>query len=280
MNNPYDIALYAHQIGDSQKAVSILTEHLQDAPEDVHALVLLASLRYEMGKKELARKTLDKAFELQPDSAGAWAEKGKWLLNEQQWRDAEVSLSQSLIFEPNNPISLLHRGVVRRRMEKWDLARGDFEQALAMDPEQQEAAWHLRVLDEKEGAHADGSWVTIATHFDPDWMYQLVTSLLELGIPTKISEQDAILNLDASTDHPRKLQVQVEHAEQAFWHIEELFQEKYPISPSEDEFLEDDSEEDIEPSPIVTFTRRIMIMATIILVLVFIGLFLVNLWKG
>lgn len=194
-----------------------LIDHLKAFPSDTEAWVMLAASRYEEGEIEKAQKTLEKAFQLQPDLPNAWLEKGRWLFQEGNLKEAHTAMNQALALHPQNDTILTFRGMVRRRMENLEDAKDDFLKAIAINPSQEDALWQMRMFREQEEAFQDGSWVTIATHFDPDWLFMIKTMLLEHQIPTRISQQDTEFNLDASTDHNRKLQVRLEESEGAIW---------------------------------------------------------------
>ena len=137
-----------------------------------------------------------------------------------EWEKANSILGQALALNPFQPDILSYRGVVRRRMGKHEQAKEDFAAAIALSTHQEQAEWHLRMYKEQETARAGGSWVTIESHFDPEWLFLMKNLLLEEGIPTKISRQEKRVALSSSTwDYDRKLQVPLEHSEKAYWTI-------------------------------------------------------------
>lgn len=217
MNTTYESIAFKRV--QSKDAIPQLIAHLKAFPSDAEAWVSLAASRYEAGEEGKAEQTLDKAFQLQPDLPNAWLEKGRWLFQEGNWKDAQTAMNQALALHPNNDVILTFRGMVKRRMGETEGAKEDFFAATSINPAQEEALWQLRMFREQEEAVEQGSWVTVASHFDPDWLFMVKTMLLEHHIPTKISQQDTDMNLDASTDHNRKLQVRLEESEDAIWLI-------------------------------------------------------------
>lgn len=215
MNTTYESIAFKRV--NAKNTIPHLISHLKEFPSDAESWVSLAASRYEEGELDKAQRTLEKAFELQPDLPNAWLEKGRWLFQEGKWKDADMAMSQALALHPQNDVILTFRGMVRRRMGKIPVAKEDFLEAIAVNPMQEDALWQLRMFREQELAEEEGSWVTIASHFDPDWLFMIKTMLLDQHIPTRISEQDTEFNLDASTDHNRKLQVRLEESEQAIW---------------------------------------------------------------
>lgn len=215
MNTSYESIAFRRV--DAKETIPHLISHLKEFPADAEAWVTLAAGRYEEGEIEKARKTLEKAFQLQPDLPNAWLEKGRWLFREGSLKEAHAAMNQALALRPQNDTILTFRGMVRRRMGKTEDAKEDFVKAIAINPSQEDALWQLRMFQEQKEAYEDGSWVTIASHFDSDWLFMIKTMLLEHQIPTRISQQDTEFNLDASTDHNRKLQVRLEESENAIW---------------------------------------------------------------
>lgn len=230
---------------NAKDTIPQLVSHLTKYPMDAEAWVALAAGRYEEGELEKATKTLEKAFQLQPDLANAWLEKGRWLFQAEKWKEAEAAMNQALALHPDNETILTFRGMVRRRMGEVEKAKEDFLEAITINPMQEDALWQLRMFQEQEQAREDGNWVTITIHFDPDWLFMIKTMLLEHQVPTRISQQDAELNIDASTDHSRKLQVRLEESEKAIWLVYDWARDFHYRYYSDVE--EEESAEKLEP---------------------------------
>lgn len=250
-----------------------LVDHLKEFPSDAEAWVALAASRYEEGEIEKAQKTLEKAFQLQPDLPNAWLEKGRWLFQDEKWKEAEAAMNQALALHPDNETILTFRGMVRRRMGNPEKAKEDFLAAIAINPMQEDALWQLRMFQEQKEAYEHGSWVTVATHFDPDWLFMIKTMLLEHQIPTRISQQDTEFNLDASTDHNRKLQVRLEESENAIWLVYDWARDYHYRYQSDVE--EEESTEEIEADTMKKTGNLILVILVPIIIGVMIWLLMV-----
>lgn len=263
MNNSYESIAFKRT--HAKDTIPQLISHLKTSPLDVEAWVALAASRYEEGELEKAQKTLEKVFQLQPDLPNAWLEKGRWLFQEGNWKEAHIAMNQALALHPQNDTILTFRGMVRRRMGNTEGAKEDFLTAVSINPMQEDALWQLRMFQEQEEAYEDGSWVTIASHFDSDWLFMIKTMLLEDQIPTRISQHSDNLNLDASTDHNRKLQVRLEESENAIWLVYDWAREyHYRYQP---DFEDEELAEQIKPGAM----RRTGVLIMVILVPIIIG---------
>lgn len=257
----------------AKETIPGLTSHITDFPEDAEAWVALAAGRYEEKEFEKAQKTLDKAFQLQPDLPTAWLEKGRWLFQERKWEEAQTAMNQALALHPRHEMILTFRGMVKRRKGDMEGAKEDFLAAISLNPMQEDAQWQLRMFQEQQEAYETGGWVTIATHFDPDWLFMIKTMLLEHQIPTRISQQSDTLNLDASTDHNRKLQVRLEESENAIWLVYDWARDYHYRYHSD--FEDEELAEQIKPDAMKKTGRLLMV----ILIPLIIGILLMLLLK-
>lgn len=249
---------------NAQQVKLNLISHLKEAPSDAEAWVILAACMYEDKEIEKAAKALEKAFQLQPDLPRAWLEKGRRFFLEKKWNDALTTLNQALALQPENDVILTFRGMVRRRMGEMEDAQKDFRAAVSINPMQEHSLWQLRMFEEQQQAFQEGSWVTIASHFDPDWLFMVKTMLLEQEIPTRISQQSDTLNLDASTDHNRKLQVRLEESEKAIWLVYDWARD-YHYRFQED-FEDEELAEKTKPGAMKRTGVFIMVIAVLIII--------------
>lgn len=247
-----------------------LISHLEAHPDDAETWVLLAAARFETDSPK-AERTLNKALQLQPDLAIAWAERGRWMMRKGEWDKAESILGQALALNGSQPDILSYRGICRRRLGRHQLAKEDFEAAITISPYQTEAEWHLRMYQEQEEARATGSWVTIEVHFDPEWLFLMKNLLLDEGIPTRISQQEKEFALSSSTrSYGRKLQVPLESSEQAYWAVYE-----WAMNHHYYQFADREREEDAEENIDTAGSKVIPVIGFGILLACLIGLLLV-----
>lgn len=257
----------AFKRADTLDAIPQLVAHLQIHPLDVESWVALAASRYEAEQYHEAQTALNKAFRIRPDLPAAWLEKGRWLFQERRYEEAEAAMSQALALHPKNATIMTLRGMVRRKMGSFDEAKQDFSAAIALNPYQQDAQWQLRMFEEYEQAIEEDRWVTIATHFDTDWLFMIKNMLLEHQVPTQIFHPDLETSLHSTTDHSRKLQVRPEEAEQALWLIYDWAREFHFRSHPAFE-----REEDNESRPIGLPKRTLYLLLALLITLLILAI--------
>ena len=89
---------------------------------------------------------LNRARQQAPYNAEIPAAIGKVLLDEQQFDAAVDELSRAVALDPKNALAFNNRGVALAALGQIPAARGDFEHALALDPNLAEARENLKRL--------------------------------------------------------------------------------------------------------------------------------------
>ncbi|MBI3565717.1 MAG: tetratricopeptide repeat protein [Elusimicrobia bacterium] len=125
------------QIGRLPEAVAALDAALARAPRDAWARAWRGEALLRLGRVAEARADLDAAVRLDPENGRAWAWRGRARLLAGDARGAEDDLTRAISARRIEyaPISAW-RGEARLALHRPDLAREDFDAAIALDPGQ------------------------------------------------------------------------------------------------------------------------------------------------
>jgi tetratricopeptide (TPR) repeat protein len=122
-------------MGKIPQAIETYQKILEAHPEEVEALVGLAELYLDTGEFELARPHVEKASLLGPEEAGPHYVKGRLLLTEKLWLQAEQSLEQASRIDLFDPDILFYLGVSLEHLNELDKAILPFKKLLNRKPD-------------------------------------------------------------------------------------------------------------------------------------------------
>jgi Flp pilus assembly protein TadD len=120
-------------------------EAVASAPQQAEPKIQLA--KYVRAAEAL--ELLGRARQESPYNPEIPAETGKILLDEQQYQSAVEELSRAVAMNPNYALAFNNRGVALAALGQSPTAAADFQQALRLDPQLQEARENLKRLTGK-----------------------------------------------------------------------------------------------------------------------------------
>ncbi len=130
-------------LGDTAAAAADIQHALSIAPQSAQAYFLKGTLRQAEHRYADAIKALKKSIQLDPKQIepriqliAVYANSGQ---NEKAIYEASKLLDQGIL----DPILLLNRGYATMNLQRYDLAAGDFEKALQLNPDLAEARNNL-----------------------------------------------------------------------------------------------------------------------------------------
>jgi tetratricopeptide (TPR) repeat protein len=137
-------------------AASDIEKALELSPRSAQAFFLRGTLYFHQEAYDKALKALKKAIELDPSQLepriqmiAVYANAGQY---EKAIYEATKMLDQGII----DPVLLLNRGYAAMSLGKYDLAAGDFEKALQLNPELAEARNNLGFVRFRNGETREG----------------------------------------------------------------------------------------------------------------------------
>ena len=160
---------------DPQGAVLATRRAIELNPDHVDARTFLAWIELEVrGNVDAAIKEYQKTVELHPELPEAYANLATAQKRRGDLEQAVVSLNNALERKPNFGTALNNRGWIYTEQEKWPEARGDFEQALKIDPQDQGALQGLARVLEKERDYAGAQRILAQLNSrSPNFVYWL-----------------------------------------------------------------------------------------------------------
>lgn len=144
--------------GKSVAAIAIPPPSATTATDAISSLKY-ARAAYEQTDFEMALQYSTEAVHYDPTDATNYLHRARVLLRLNRPAEAEVDCTKALDIEPGNFKALLRRGLARRAIggeEMEELAIEDFERALAMQPEDEEARIELAKLKQVLSRLASG----------------------------------------------------------------------------------------------------------------------------
>ncbi len=121
--------------GQIQEAEKICRDILKEKPDDVNGLVLLASIASKMEQNEDSIVLLEKAVELKPKYARAWAELAESYSAIDDYGKALDAVQRVIQLQPNLPFGLMIRGSILAKMHDHKGAIKSYEEALTIEPD-------------------------------------------------------------------------------------------------------------------------------------------------
>ncbi len=121
--------------GEIPQAIETYQQILERHPEEAEALVGLAELYLDTGEFERAEPLIDKAILAAPEEAGPHYVKGRYLLTQKLWLQAEQSLERASRTDLFNPDILFYLGVSLEHLKEYDKALLTYNKLLNQKPD-------------------------------------------------------------------------------------------------------------------------------------------------
>lgn len=138
--------------GETDRAVALLMEEANIAPEDPRPPLLISRIVLLDGRPEQALQAADRALRVAPDDPNALYQRGVTLMALQRLEEAERHLRRSLELNPDFVAALNDLAVLLMDAERYAEARPLLERALALNPEDAGAQQNLARLRELSGS--------------------------------------------------------------------------------------------------------------------------------
>jgi tetratricopeptide (TPR) repeat protein len=148
--NPKDTTAFfyagfvANSLEDYDKAITNFQQYLANGGRSTDAYSIMINI-YN-GPKENKEKALAVVREAKakfPESSEFPKVEIGLLIDMNQVQDAKVGLENAIKAEPTNKIYHFYLGYVNSKLDKWDDAKNNFEQALKIDPSYFDAQYYL-----------------------------------------------------------------------------------------------------------------------------------------
>ena len=120
--------------GEIEEAEKICREALQEKPDDVNGLKLLASIASKMEQREDAIILLQRAVELKPKFSGAWADLAETLSDSDEFGKALDAAQRVIKLQPNLPFGFMLRGTILGQSGNHEGAINAYREALKIEP--------------------------------------------------------------------------------------------------------------------------------------------------
>jgi hypothetical protein len=142
-------ALFA--AGRPRQALAILDRILVREPNHFEARLLRGEVRIETKDWTGSLSDLDRAIEIEADSAEAWFQRGMWYAIDAKDNRAITQFNRALLLDSGNPRYLYARGTARERLGNLRGAREDYIAALRARPEDADSRRELASVEERLG---------------------------------------------------------------------------------------------------------------------------------
>ncbi|MDY7031857.1 MAG: tetratricopeptide repeat protein, partial [Thermodesulfobacteriota bacterium] len=129
-------AVYARK-GQTEKALSLVREVEQKAPERAYVHVVKGDLLYSQGKKKEAGEEYIKAVEKKEaesfQRAAAYNQLGRFQVSEEKYQRVHDLYDQAVAIDPYYIEATSNKGMLYEKQGKWDKALESYRQALTLD---------------------------------------------------------------------------------------------------------------------------------------------------
>jgi predicted O-linked N-acetylglucosamine transferase (SPINDLY family) len=148
-------ALDLHMQGQLGPAEALYQEILQAEPQHFHALHFLGVAAGQKGEAQVALDLIGRAIAINPNDAGAYANRGNALRDLNRYDEALTSYDRAIVIQPDAAEVLSNRGLVLQQLGRYEEALASFDRSLAIQPDSVElldyrgmALFQLRRYDE------------------------------------------------------------------------------------------------------------------------------------
>jgi tetratricopeptide (TPR) repeat protein len=163
------------RLRDPQGAVLAAKRAIALDPQHIQARTFLAWVELEVrGDADAALKEYRSVIEIRPDLPEAYTNLAAAQKRRGNLQEAIVSLNKALELNGKFGTALNNRGWIYAEQENWPQARGDFEQALKIDPQDQGALQGMALVLEKERHYAEAQQILARLNANsPNFVYWL-----------------------------------------------------------------------------------------------------------
>ncbi len=127
--------------GKYKEAIKIFSEILEQQPNSATVLTRRAIAYYNLGNYNNASLDLAKATSVNAENHVAWYFLGRIDIDRRSYRSAINSLDKAISFNANSSEYFLQRGISKYQLERYDDAKGDFDQAVRLGGSYWEYIW-------------------------------------------------------------------------------------------------------------------------------------------
>ncbi len=132
--------------GDTDSALAHIRRTLEQTPDDLEALLTLASLQRRAGEPDQAELTLRRALALHPQAAAVHSNLANLLLGNGQTAQAIAEFENALACQPDFPDALFNLGVTLMQTGDYDGAADKLVRCLSVTPADADAAYNLGLI--------------------------------------------------------------------------------------------------------------------------------------
>ena len=163
------------RVREPQGAVLAAKRAIALDPQHIQARTFLAWVELEVrGDTEAAIREYRSVIEIRPDLPEAYTNLAAAQKRRGSLQDAIVSLNKALELNGRFGTALNNRGWIYAEQESWAQARGDFEEALKIDAQDQGALQGMALVLEKERNYAAAQQILARLNADsPNFVYWL-----------------------------------------------------------------------------------------------------------
>lgn len=123
----------AHKNGDTTKAIQLYQTIIENSPDNVQALHLLAIAHFETKKFKLSREYFEKAIRINPNHPNIHSNYGNLLQALKQYQAAIISYDQALQITQNTT-TIMHKGFALQALQQHEAALTCFNQYINFTP--------------------------------------------------------------------------------------------------------------------------------------------------
>ncbi len=128
-------AAQAFARGEIEKAEKITRETLREYPDDVDGLRLLASIANKMEQRPDAITLLERAVQIKPRFAGAWADLAETYTESEDYGKALDAVQRVIKLQPKLPFGHMIRGSILGKMDDHEGSIKSYKSALEIEPQ-------------------------------------------------------------------------------------------------------------------------------------------------
>ena len=128
-------AFSAYKAGKLVETEQLCQQIINAKPDLFHALHLFAVVQSNLGKKEMALASYDRALTVRPDFADALFNRGVCLHELKRFEEALASYDRALTLRPDYADALSNRGVTLHALKRFEEALASYDRALTVRPD-------------------------------------------------------------------------------------------------------------------------------------------------